>query len=194
MNEIIEQEIINRIGDKRFKHSLRVAEEARKLALYYNVDGDAAYTAGYFHDCAKVKDVRLLLQLAAEHHLDLTEDMKQSPMIIHGFLGAKMAQSCYGVIDPEVLDAMRYHTTGRANMSTLEKIVYIADAIEPKRNYRGIERARQLAYEDLDRAVYENMNYTISDLARKHYYIAELTVTARNDLLVTKGPWEEWRS
>lgn len=187
MIEKYSDEIISLIGKKRFEHTLRVADEAEKLAKKHGVDPKKARIAGMYHDCAKIRDLDLLLATCEEYGLEITSDMHYSPKIIHSFLGAEMAKKKYGVDDEEILNAIRFHTTGRANMSMLEKVVYLADLIEPMRNFEGVERARVLSYEDIDLAMLESLNNTILFLAEKMNHIAKLTFEARNYLLEMKN-------
>lgn len=176
-------EIINRIGEKRYAHTLRVVEVAKKLAHIYNIDVKKAEIAAFYHDCAKIKDTEKLLRQCEKYGLKITEDMNKAPQIIHGYLGAIIAEKDYGINDQDVLNAIRYHTTGRKNMSKLEKIIYLADYIEPNRNFEGIEEARTLAYEDLDKAMYFSLNNSIVFLCNSNSYIVPDTILARNYIL-----------
>lgn len=187
MNEIIKTDIINRIGIKRFEHSVRVSEEAIKLAKHYKIDYEKARIAGLYHDCAKIRDLDLLLKTAGEYELIISHDMHYSPQIIHAFLGAEIALKKYNIDDQEILDAMRYHTTGRKNMSMLEKIIYLADVIEPMRNFDGVEELRSIVYANIDDAMVKNLTDTIMLLAQKNNHIATLTFEARNYLLEMKN-------
>ena len=148
-----EKEIRDRIGEKRFLHTLRVRDTAIELAKIHNVDLESAEVAGFLHDCAQ---------------------------IIHSYLGALYARELYGIEDEDILNAITYHTTGRANMSDLEKIIFLADYIEPMRNFDGVERARHLAKKDLDAAMYFALNNTLKFLVEHDTYIVPTTVIARN--------------
>lgn len=183
MIEKYRDEIISLIGEKRFEHTLRVADEAQKLANIHGVNIKKAKIAGLFHDCAKIRDLNLLLEKCREYNLELNHDMHFSPQIIHSFLGAEIAKQRYGIDDEEILNAIRFHTTGRANMTMLDKVIYLADYIEPMRNFTGVERARKLSYEDIDLAMLESLNNTILFLAKDMNYIARYTFDARNYLL-----------
>lgn len=187
MIEEYKEEIILLIGKKRFEHTLRVAQEAKKLAKHYNADENKAEIAGLYHDCAKIKQMDLLIEKCKEYGLELDHDMYYSPQIIHSFLGAKIANKRYGIKDDEILDAIKYHTTGRANMSILEKIVYLADVIEPMRNFEGVEELRILSYENIDLAMLKSLNDTILNLAKDMKHIAIYTFEARNYLLEMKN-------
>ena len=175
-----EKEIRDRIGEKRFLHTLRVRDTALELAKIHGVDQEKAEVAGFLHDCAKIRDHEDLIKAAKKSGLLLTKEMQKAPQIIHSYLGAIYARDLYGIEDEEILNAISYHTTGRANMSDLEKIIFLADYIEPMRNFDGVERARELAREDLDAAMYFALNNTLKFLVDHDTYIVPTTVTARN--------------
>lgn len=175
-----ESEIKSRIGEKRFLHTLRVAETAVELAEIHGIDSEKAKIAGLLHDCAKIKDINLLKLEAKKYDLLLTQDMMRAPQIIHSHLGAILANRLYGIDDEDILNAIAYHTTGRPNMSELEKIIFLADYIEPKRNFPGVEKARELARENLDKAMYFALNNTLKFLVEEDNFIATETVHARN--------------
>lgn len=179
----IKNDILNRIGQKRFDHTIRVKDTAVELAAIFGVDTKKAEIAGFLHDCAKIRDTKELLKVAKDFDLEITEDMKKAPQIIHGYLGAKIAKELYKVDDKEILDAISSHTTGKENMSKLEKIIFLADYIEPVRNFPGVEEARKLSKENLDKAMIFSLNNTILFLMKKNQYIAINTVKARNYIL-----------
>ena len=186
MNKITEEmksDILNRIGEKRYNHTIRVRDTAVELAKIYNVDLEKAYVAGMLHDCAKIRDEKELIEVSFDYGLSLTDDMKKAPQIIHSFLGAIISEKKYGIEDEDVLNAIRFHTTGRENMSDLEKIVFLADYIEPMRNFSGVDKARELSYEDLNKAMMYSLNNTILFLCNKDEYIALDTIKARNYIL-----------
>ncbi|MTI68748.1 MAG: HD domain-containing protein [Firmicutes bacterium] len=180
---IYEDKLKNTIGNKRYNHSLGVMKTAIKLAKKYNVDKKKAAIAGLLHDCAKYKDIQLLLKRACEFGIILDNTMKKSPSLIHGPLGAEVANKEYNVKDKEILDAIRFHTTGRENMTILEKIVYISDYIEPNRKFNGIENIRYIAYRDLEQALILSMNNTIKYIIDRDLLIHMNTIKARNSLI-----------
>lgn len=175
-----EKEIRNRIGEKRFFHTIRVKDTAIKLAKIHDVDVEKAEVAGFLHDCAKIKDKEELMKAAKENNLLITKEMRKAPQIIHSHLGALFAREFYGIDDEDILNAITYHTTGRANMSDLEKIIFLADYIEPMRNFDGVEMARELANKDLDAAMYFALNNTLKFLVDHDSYIVLETIIARN--------------
>ena len=147
----IQNKLINDIGEKRFKHSLRVAETAVKLADNYGLDPKKAYLAGLIHDCAKYNEEAYIKKYNIDFSIYPVSSIKDP--VLHSFLGAEVAKKVYNIYDRDVLKAIEYHTTGRPDMSDLEKIIFIADAIEPARDFEGIDKIRKLAFENLNKAM-----------------------------------------
>lgn len=164
---------------KRYKHTQGVAQESIQLAKRYGADSDKAYIAGLLHDCAKCFTDEEKLVLCDKYNLVLDDILKSQPDLTHSFLGAKIAQEEYGIQDSEILDAIAYHTTGRPNMSLLEKIVFIADYIEPNREYfEGLDKVRELAYKDIDKAIIYSLESTINYNKNKKRIIHPLSIAA----------------
>ncbi len=180
------------LSAKRYRHSIGVAEEAVRLAKHYGADEKKAYLAGLVHDCAKEIDATKAVRLLREEYSITPDAMSlQMPRLLHGALGACMAQSRFDIYDTEILDAVRYHTTGKANMSLLAKIIYIADYIEPGRDYKDVDTLRELTYRDLDAAIIFGIDFTIRDLVEKGKTIHPDTIHCRNDLLVRREAREK---
>ncbi|MDO5041538.1 MAG: bis(5'-nucleosyl)-tetraphosphatase (symmetrical) YqeK [Peptoniphilus sp.] len=182
-------EMISLIGQKRYEHILRVRDVAVKLAEQYGISVEKAEIAAYYHDCAKAQNFDEIYELCKKYGLKLSYDMQKAPKIIHAFLGAIMAREKFGVEDEDILNAIRYHTTGRENMSILEKIIFVSDYIEPNRKFDGIDEIRDLAFRDLDRALYKSLNNTIEHLLLSDEYIVGDTIKARN-YIMEKYKWE----
>lgn len=167
ISDKIQLEIKNRVGDRRYQHILRVVAMAKELALVHNENIEKAMTAAYFHDCAKISDKNILIKTANQYGLELDDELLRMPQLIHGFLGAKMAEDLYEITDSDILNAIKYHTTGRSGMSVLEKIVFLADYVEYGRQFKGVKQARKLAMKDLDQgmlfALKNNIKYLISN-------------------------------
>lgn len=143
------------LSEYRLKHTLSVAETAVWLAKLYGVDPSQAHLAGMLHDCAKGMDAPTLLQLIRSGGISADELELSMPALLHAPAGAALARSQYHVSDQGVLSAIRWHTTGRRNMTPLEKVVYLADMIEPLRAmYPGLDELRRCARENLDEAVH----------------------------------------
>ncbi|QRG69521.1 bis(5'-nucleosyl)-tetraphosphatase (symmetrical) YqeK [Brevibacillus choshinensis] len=172
--------------DKRYTHTLGVADSARKLAVRYGADPEKAELAGYLHDYCKCWPVDKMFEILVRHDMptDLLEGEKE---LWHAFAGAIVIQTDLGIMDPEILQAVRYHTTGRAGMTLLEKVVCVADYIEPNRNFPGVEQIRELAEKDLDAALALALGGTMQFLIEKQKTVFPLTLLAYNDLISRKG-------
>lgn len=184
MSDFIEKEIIKDIGQTRYAHSLRVMEVALNLSQIYNADKEKVKVAARLHDCGKIQDKTKLLKMTNDFDIILDKYMKYNTELIHGPLGAKIAEMKYKIKDQEILNAIKYHTTGRANMTLLDKIIYIADYIEPGRNFKGIEELRVLAYKDIDKSIIMAMDKTIELLTANRNLIHTRTIEARNYLII----------
>lgn len=177
----MKEKLQSALSVKRYIHTLGVAEEAVKIAEIY---GSAklisrARVAGLLHDCAKDYPNDMKKRLCKEYHIELDEIMLRQPDLIHPFLGAEVARREYRVEDEEVLNAIRYHTTGRKKMSKLEKIIYIADFIEAGRPaFDGLEEARRLAYVDLDLAMGYILEKSIEFVGEKNKELHPLSQEA----------------
>lgn len=171
------------LREDRFEHSVNVMECAVKLSVCYKEDPDKAAIAGLLHDCARFLEPEEMLRLCEK--LDIISDdvRKENPKLLHDVLGVFFAEKEFGVSDPEILSAIRSHTTGSENMTRLQKIVFLADFIEPGRKFKGVEELRDLAFEDLDKAVLKALDHTIRFVLKKGQLLHMDTVNARNWLL-----------
>lgn len=176
-----------RLPEDLYRHSLGVAETARTLAARFGVDGAAAYTAGLLHDLAKDLSPEALLNAAEGSGIVVDEIERKSPGLLHGPVAAVWAQRELAITAPSILDAIRYHTTGRAGMSRLEMIVYTADLIEPGRRYPGVEVLRELAGKDLAAACLAGLDQTIRYCLDRGWLIHPRSLEARNALLLGGG-------
>lgn len=181
----IEERLLKTIGEKRLNHSLRVMNEAKKLSKIYGEDEEKASMAGLLHDCARYSDKSYLLKKAEDFDIILNNIYTKNANLLHAPLGEKVAKEEYCIRDKDVLNAIKYHTTGRENMSKLEKIVYLADYIEPNRDFEGIEEIRNLCFKekDLDLALVKSIDNTIIYILNNKQIIHEDTIKARNFLL-----------
>ena len=148
----IEYKLKKALDAQRFEHTLGVEKTARKMAKAFGADEEKAALAGLLHDCAKCMPLDKMIKAARGEAMD--DVMKASKALMHSLAGMCMARDVYGVEDSEVLGAIRWHTTGKSGMTALEKIVYLADMIEPSRKpYPGLEELRKLCMSDLDGAM-----------------------------------------
>ncbi|WP_077368048.1 bis(5'-nucleosyl)-tetraphosphatase (symmetrical) YqeK [Anaerosalibacter sp. Marseille-P3206] len=175
------------ISEKRYIHSIGVMETCVKLAKTYGVDEGKAELAGLLHDCAKYKEKRNLLKMTIDFGIILDNVMKYNTKLIHGPLGAEVARRTYLVNDEEILNAIKIHTTGKENMNLLEKIVFIADYIEPNREFEGVKEIRQLAFKDLNESIIKAMDNTIKYVIDGGSLLHLDTVKARNYLKLEKN-------
>lgn len=150
---------------KRFEHTLGVTYTAACLAMCYDIDTERAEIAGLLHDCAKCLSNDKKVDLCKKQSIEINMTEAKNPFLLHAKAGAYLAQHKYGIGDEDILNAVRYHTTGRPGMSTLEKIIFIADYIEPGRDHSArLPELRRLAFQDLDRTLAEILKDTLSYL------------------------------
>ncbi len=169
------------LSAKRFVHTVNVAEEAKRLALIWGVDPEKAYLAGLIHDIAKELPEEESKKLLVETDEDVSE---VDSVALHGFLAAYIAKTKLGVTDGEVLDAARYHTTGRVGMNMLEKIVYVADFTEPGRHYPQSAEVRRISETNMDEAVLKEADYVIKFIIDSGRVLHTTTVEMRNSFLM----------
>jgi predicted HD superfamily hydrolase involved in NAD metabolism len=151
-----------RLSEKRYGHTLRVADTAADLAHIHGLDEDQARLSALIHDAAREIEPGEFLRLAEEWNLPMGEPERQSPKLLHGPVAAELAKRELGVRDEEVLEAVRAHTTAKPGMEPLALTLYVADKIEPARDYPSVERLRQLAREDLYVATTEALRRAIA--------------------------------
>lgn len=168
------------LTEKRFNHSLGVMETAVQMAKHFGADVQKTAVAALLHDCAKNYSKAEMFELCDRFGVLLDDICKASTGLIHGFLGAEIANKYYGVSDPEIYDAIYYHTIGKPNMSLMTKIIYIADGIEPARHYEGVDLIREMVYEDIDRALILQIDYTIRSVISRGALIHTNTIDTRN--------------
>lgn len=155
----------SKINDRRFEHSLGVEYTAACMAMVHGVDVEKARIAGLLHDCAKCLPTKEKLEKARKHKLVISKFEEKNPDMLHGKLGAYYAKARYEVDDQEILDAITYHTTGRPNMTILDKIIFVADYIEPNRKeLKDMDIIRKEAFLDLDKCVIHILKNTLDYL------------------------------
>ncbi len=165
------------MDEGRFQHTLGVMYTAAALAMRYEYDLQEAELAGLFHDCAKCIPNAKKIKLCDKYHIAVTEVERRNPFLLHAKLGAYLAEHEYGITEPAILEAILNHTTGKPDMSLLDKIIYVADYIEPRRNKaENLTKIRKLAFLDLDEALYQILSDTLSYLDGGTGEIDEMTV------------------
>lgn len=169
--------------EKRYEHVMGVAETAKKLASLNGISEERAEIAALAHDVAKNLSKVRMKELIVENNIVLSEVEENNANLWHSIIGPIEAKDKLGIEDEEILDAIRWHTTGKENMSVLTKVIYIADMIEPNRNFDGVEDLRKATFEDLDSGVYYGLTHSIEFLLTKKLLIDENTIKARNFFL-----------
>ncbi len=171
---------------KRYEHTLGVVSATVELAKQYGVDVQKAELAAIFHDYAKCMATDEMEKIIRDNHLS-ADVLTYNKELWHAIVGAYLVEHEVGIKDQDILQAILYHTSGHENMTKLDKIIYVADYIEPGRNFPGVDRARQLAGEDLDKALLFALKNTISFLAEKESLIYPFTFQAYNKIIRTFG-------
>lgn len=180
--EALIEAVSEQMPAKRWKHTLGVMETSVLLAEQYGADPERAETAAILHDVAKYWPVERMKEIIVQNHLNV-ELLAYDTSMWHSEVGAYVAEKDYGITDPDIINAIRYHTSGRVDMSLLEKIVCLADYMEPGRDFPGVDKIRELAKESLEEALLSGFDSTISFLIEKRRVVFPLTMLARNDLV-----------
>lgn len=174
------------LTEKRYIHTLGVMQTALELARRYNVDERKAEFAAIFHDYAKYRPIEEMRQLVIENGLG-DDFLHYGTELLHAPCGAFLVEKEVGIQDRDVLLAIRYHTTGRPNMTPLEKVIFLADYIEPNRSFPGVDEVRKLAKTDLNYACLTALKNTIRYLLEKEVTIYPGTLAAYNYFVREKG-------
>ena len=183
--------VISKLSEKlkpsRLEHSIGVMNTAAELAKRFGADEKKARIAGILHDCAKWMDENEGYRFCESHNIELDEVSKNNYAIVHQYIGAVLAKDEFGIDDKEILDAIRCHATGKENMSTLEKIIHVADMTESSRNkkpYDGLSELRELCKTNLDKAVIFGLELSMMHVISKGKLVHPDTVLARNALIL----------
>lgn len=164
------------LDSSRYKHTLGVMYTASSMAMRYDMNIQKALLAGLLHDCAKCIPNPKKLKLCINHQININDVEKKNPGLLHAKLGAFLAKTKYGIDDEEVLSAITWHTTGKPNMSLLDKIIYIADFIEPGRiELPNMKKIRKLAFEDIDECLFQILSDSLIFFQEKEMPIDSMT-------------------
>ncbi|GMB07556.1 putative HD superfamily hydrolase involved in NAD metabolism [Thermolongibacillus altinsuensis] len=169
------------LTEHRYQHTIGVMETAIELAKKYGADVKKAELAAIFHDYAKFRPKEEMKRIIIEQNMP-SDLLQYNAELWHAPVGAYLVKTEVGIDDVDILDAIRYHTSGRANMTVLEKVVYLADYIEPGRAFPGVDEVRELAQQNLDLALLKALQNTISFLMKKNEAIYPDTFYTYNDL------------
>lgn len=172
-----------KLTPKRYEHSIAVMKRSVELAKRYGVDTEKAKLAGILHDVMKDEDKRILLQFIQDSDILLSVAEKNGPPLWHAMVGLLYVRDVLKIEDADVLNAIRYHTTGRANMSPLEKVVYLADLTSADRDYPDVEETRKRSEQSLDIGMLYSINFLICDLVKKGNMLHQDTVDCYNELI-----------
>lgn len=174
----IRKEMEKELTSKRYEHTLAVAYTAASLAMIHDEDTEKALIAGMLHDCAKCMEGKKLVSICKKNNLEMSEiEMKNPSALLHAKVGSFYAEEKYGVADEDILNAIQFHTTGRPQMSRLEKIIYIADYIEPGRKHAAnLAQIRKMAYQDLDKTLLKILEDTLAYLQTTDGQIDDMTM------------------
>lgn len=169
---------------KRLEHSINVAKCAIKLSEIYGYDKEKAYLAGLVHDCAKYFTKEQIDSYVEKYNIELDPLEVDNIALSHSIIGSFAIQEVFNIQDMDIINAVRYHTTGRENMSILEKIIFMADMIEERRNFPGVDYLRELSFnKQLDKALITSFNNTIKFVIDNDQLIHPRSVKARNYLM-----------
>jgi len=157
------------LSEERLEHSVNTSKIARKLAMKYDYDADKAEIAGLLHDCAKDLDYKTLEKVVLEYNIELDEIIRKIPKLLHPLVGAVIAKKEFNIQDAIILKAIKAHSTGAAQMSLLDKIIYLSDKIEPLRNMNGV--------------VLMALDMGLLYLISKDLLIHPISIEARNNIL-----------
>lgn len=172
----IKNDLEDLLTEKRFEHTLGVAYTAAALAMAYDEDMQKAYVAGLLHDCTKYMSQDENLVFCKNHHITLSKAELKTSSLLHAKTGCKMAEEKYHIKDPEILNAICFHTTGCPDMTMLEKIIFIADYIEPQRCFDpDLPFIRNMAFHNLNEAIIKILRNTLVHLEQSATTIDPMT-------------------
>ncbi len=179
----IKEILSRRLSPKRYYHSLGVMNTAGELARIYGEDVERAKIAGLVHDCTKELKINEHLEIVEKYGIKIPEAEKNIEKLYHSKTGAVMARILFGIEDEEILKAIECHTAGKAKMTRFEKILFLADFIDPSRTYKGVSAIRKKAFKNLEEAIMECVSFTVIDLAKRGKSIAPNTFETYNDIV-----------
>lgn len=180
------QHIRERLSEYRFRHSVNVSKEAVRLARKYGADEEKAELAGLLHDVMKDAGKKEQLEIIEQYGVKLNEVELQAPKIWHAIAGAVYVENVLGIRDKDIVNSVRYHTTARAGMTLLEKIIFIADYTSEERDYKGVEKMRKASNISLEYAMEEALAFEIEVRADEHTAIHPDTFAAYNEIMLAK--------
>lgn len=181
----LEAEVKTHLTEKRFYHSQCVSAEAVRLAQRYGADVEKARLAGILHDIMKDTPVEEQLKILTDSGIILTDTQRRNRKLWHALSGAAYLRNKLGITDTQILSAVECHTSGKGNMTLLDKVLFVADYISADRDYPGVEEMRRLAESSLEEAMVEGIRYTVDELMSQNLPVAAESVDAYNDAIFT---------
>lgn len=178
--EDITKELKENLSEKRFKHTLGVLESAKHLASLYGVNEIDASISALLHDYSKEMKKDDVLKFINDNNIFIDDYFKDNLNLAHGLIGSIFAKNKFNISDENILNAIKYHTTARENMSLLEKVIYVSDCIEPNRNYESVNEIRQISEIDLDKAVIKCLEVKINFTKKGQKTLHPLSLVALN--------------
>lgn len=175
------------MGEHRYTHSVNVAKEAKQLAKRYGADEEKALVAGVLHDITKEMPKEEQLQIILDSGIILDNVKLSAPKLWHGLSGSIYVKEKLGIDDEDILNAICYHTTGRANMSLLEKIIFVADFTSEERTYKGVATMRKKSRKSLEDAMLYGFKFTFSDLTSRELSIHPDELDCYNEIVLKKS-------
>lgn len=176
--------IKSRMSERRYIHSVNVAASAVELARHYGADSEKAEIAGILHDSCKEIPRDDMLQIITDGGIILDAVESGTSKLWHAIAGSVYVQKELGINDEDIINAIRYHTTGRAGMPLLEKVIFVADFISAERDYNGVEIMREKAFKNLEDAMLYGLQFTITDLTRRKMTIHSNALACYNDIII----------
>lgn len=173
----IKKELEHDLDSKRYEHTLGVAYTAACLAMRYGYDMEKAYITGLLHDCAKCMSNKDKFEYCEKHDISISEVEQDNPSLLHAKVGAEMSQRKFDIEDPEIYQAIFYHTTGHPNMSLLDKIIYISDYMEPHRDEApNLDLVRKQVFVDIDQALLTILKDSVAYLDKSDKTVDPMTM------------------
>ncbi len=180
-----EAEVKKHLTPQRFFHSQCVAEASEQLAMRYGADEEKARTAGILHDIMKDTPKEEQLKILQEFGIILSESDRRNPKLWHSLSGAAYCEHVLGVSDEEILSAIACHTSGKKDMTLLDKVLFVADYISEDRNYPGVKEMRKLAKQSLEDAMIEGIAFTVQEKIEQRLLLGSGSIDAYNDAVLT---------
>ena len=185
--ETLQQHVQKRLSPKRYTHTMGVVDMAKRLAVHYGADKKRATVAALLHDVMKESSLQEMQDIVKEGHIEVDQEMLNNGALLHGPAGAAYAKLRLQIVDVDICEAIRVHTLGSTSMSILDKIIFLADYIEPNRSFPGVDELRQLAFINLNRAVVSAYDGTIRHLLDLGLTIHADTIRGRNSVLLERS-------